>query len=107
DAVQQWLSGSPDSLALRSESFNEGIDFLAALSTSEAFPKLEVGLVVFTTEAWRQLVASHIPLVLIAAPTLILEANDAASAVAGGHHTAVTGPRASCASRGNLVLKRQ
>jgi hypothetical protein len=106
-AVRQWLAGQPSSLFMKTYGLADGIDFLAALSAGDQNEKLQSALIVYTPEAWRHLTASREPLVLIAAPTLELQASDTAAAVSAGHHVYVSGPRGIAGQGSGDTLRRQ
>jgi hypothetical protein len=106
--VRDWLAGPPSSLFLRTNGLTDGLDFLAALSSrSEESERLHDALIVYTAEAWRRLAASREALILVAAPTIELQASDTAGAVAAGHHVFVSGLRGVVAPGIGELLRRQ
>jgi hypothetical protein len=93
EVVRKWISDPADSLFVQTDGLTDGIDFLAALAANGEPERLQDGLIVYSVEAWRSLIANGKDLFLIAAPMLELRAPDAAGAVAAGHHVFVSGPR--------------
>ncbi len=90
--IYNWLSQPPGSFFLSTHGLTEGLDFLAALGASDNNEKLENGVIIYTSEAWRHIAASRESLLLIAGPALELATSDTAGAVAAGHHVFVSAP---------------
>ena len=97
-AVGKWLAEPASSLFMRTSGLSDGLDFLAALSSRVDLPKLHNSLIVHTAEAWRNLAARREQLIMIAAPTLALQASDIAGAVENGHYVFLSGPHANSPS---------
>jgi transcriptional regulator with XRE-family HTH domain len=92
DELKKWLEGPPDARVIESRSPAEMVDFVVAASRQ---PELEEelaarALIVETREAWRSLAGGDARLVLVAAPTLAIEAELVAEAVRNGHHVIVS-----------------
>ncbi len=106
-AVRKWLAGPADSLFMKTYGLTDGVDFVAAMSSSEENEKLKNGAIVFTIDAWRYMASSREKLILAAWPTLELQASDTAGAVSAGHHVFVSGPHGVPGQRAEGVLGRQ
>jgi transcriptional regulator with XRE-family HTH domain len=88
EKLKKWLAGPPDTLVIESRSPADAVDFVVAASRR---PELEEelaarALIVETREAWRSLAGGDARLVLVADPTLAIEAELVAEAVRNGHH---------------------
>lgn len=105
--VKKWLSGPAASLFMKTSGLTDGLDFLAALCSGEGQERLQDGLIVHSEAVWRDLAATADPLLLIAAPTLELQATETAAAVNSGHYVFLSGPRANIASATGETLRRQ
>lgn len=108
ESVKRFLQQPASSAFLRSEGWDEGVDFIAALIASgdANLGDLDRLLVVTEIEAWRHLAGSLEPLVLVASSSLILSATDVADAVINGHHVLVTGANATTQAT-EIELPRQ
>ncbi|MFL5329984.1 MAG: hypothetical protein ACJ8C4_13850 [Gemmataceae bacterium] len=107
NVLQDWLGGSPSALFLRSSGLTDSLDFLAALSSREGQHRLQNALIVDSLEAWKVLTARHESLVLVATPTLELQASDCASAIEAGHFVLLSGPRVNASIGSVQNLRRQ
>lgn len=106
-AVRKWLAGPADSLFMRTYGLTDGVDFLAALSSSEENEEIQNGVIVYTIDAWRHMASSREKLLLCAWPTLELHASDVAGAVSAGHHVFVSGPHGVPGQGTEDILRRQ
>jgi len=119
-SVEQFLNRNPDSLFIRTPSLSDGIDFLAALAAQkykefqegddtavepQELLLLQNALLVFDHADWRDLAQSDGPLLLIAAPALLLSSTDVANAVQAGHYVIVSGPRGIVPPDKGIVLR--
>jgi hypothetical protein len=104
-AVGKWLSEAASSLFMRTSGLFDGIDFLAAMSSENE--KLQNAIIICSMEGWRDLASRRESMVLVAAPTLELQASDISGTVNAGHHVFMSGPRGNMASHADQVLRRQ
>ena len=104
-----WFSGAPASILLKSESAEDGLDFLSAFAfvNLKDSPYLERMFVVNNINAWRALSVNHEPLILLAATSLPLHAEDISEAVTAGHHVLISGGRMASPLATELQLPRQ
>src|SRR5262249_15283148 len=106
-AVTEWLTEPAAPLWMRANGLSDAMDFMAALGSRDDLAKLNRALIVHSLGAWRQLVALRETQVLIAAPSLEIQATDVAAAVQAGHHVFISGPRVNMADRAAESLRRQ
>jgi hypothetical protein len=106
-AVSKWLSDTGGSLFMRTSGLTDGLDFLAAMSRDKDQEKLQNAIIIYDMDAWRDLAACREPLILIAAPTLELQATDVSEAVGKRHHVFTSGPRGNLASQSDQELRPQ
>jgi hypothetical protein len=89
--LAEWFLGAPNTLVVESRSSGEAFDFVIAASQrdelGEAFAARAV--VVEARDAWRALAGGDARLVLIAPPSLVIEAELVVEAVRNGHHVVV------------------
>src|ERR1019366_10596471 len=64
-------------------------------------------IIVYSMEAWRDLASRREPIILVAAPTLELQASDISGAVNSGHRIFLSGSRGNLASHSDQALRRQ
>ncbi len=109
ESLREFFQQPASSAFLRSEGWNDGIDFLSAIAATDDVDLGDIDriLVVTEMEAWRYLASSREPLVLVAASSLSLSATDVADAVANGHHVLVTGAHAITIQASEIPLPRQ
>ncbi len=104
-AITEWLSGEPSLLALHGESREAGAAFFAAMlqrTNSEVeVRQIARGVVVRDADAWRTLIASRSPLVLI---PLFDDLNIVGAAVCRGHHVLLPLGRDTNPSKDSIVL---
>ncbi len=106
-SVKKWLSSPPASFFMRTNGLTDAIDFLAALGSQEGMDRLQNGLIIYSTGAWRQLAARSESLVLIAAPSLQLQSSDTAGAVTNGHYVFLSGTHGIIDADSETILRRQ
>lgn len=109
ESVRQFLQQPASSAFLRSEGWDDGVDFISALIASDdtdLLGDIDRLLVVTEIEAWRHLASSQEPLVLVASSSLVLSATDVADAVTNGHYVLVTGAHATTQAA-EIELPRQ
>ncbi len=91
DQLLTYLKDAPCSITLRCESIEGGMDVLSALTASrvEEHRILENVVSISDVEGWRQLSVQNDPMILVAASSISLGAEDIAGAVHSGHHVIV------------------
>lgn len=105
--IHKWLSEAPSALALKADTREEAVAFLAAtfhqLSVEERLPYLSRTVVVREGDAWNYLCASQSALLLVAAFDV---GNAVRRAVRSGHHALIPLGRDDSDSEATLNLSR-
>lgn len=104
----EWFQQPPASLLMRSDSFEDGLDFLAALTEQETENlRFDSIIAVNTLSSWTLLASNREPITLVATGQLALSASDISQAINNGHHVLIVAGRTASKQASEIELRRQ